>query len=110
MINFKLLTRPVFASIFFTLMISTGYTAETSPHPAVRVENIRRAFSNGEHNAFTDLISWKGKFYLTFRTCPDGHGVHPTSSIIVLSSTDAKTWEKAFQFSVPKRDVRDSHF
>ncbi len=110
MINFKLLTRPVFASIFFTLMISTGYTAKTSPHPAVRVENIRRAFSNGEHNAFTDLISWKGKFYLTFRTCPDGHGVHPTSSIIVLSSTDAKTWEKAFQFSVPKRDVRDSHF
>lgn len=78
--------------------------------PEVRVENIRRAFHNGEHNAFTDLIRWQGRLWLTFRSCPDGHMVHPTSSVIVLSSADGKEWEEVHRFSVPQRDVRDPHF
>ncbi len=78
--------------------------------PGVRVSNVRRVFYNGEHNAFTDLIRFKGKFYLTFRNCPDGHMVHPTSSIIILASDDAKAWEQVHRFSVAKRDTRDPHF
>lgn len=78
--------------------------------PKVLVTNVRQVFHNGEHNAFTDLTEFKGKFYLTFRSCPDGHMVHPTASIIVLRSEDAKSWEKVHQFSVPLRDTRDPHF
>ena len=52
----------------------------------VRVVSVRRVFHNGEHNAFTDMSRFRGRFYLTFRSCPDGHSMHPTSSIIVLSS------------------------
>ncbi len=78
--------------------------------PKVKVTNVRRVFHNGEHNAFTDLIRWKGKFWLTFRSCPDGHMVHPTSKVIVLSSSDTKEWKEEYNFSVPKRDVRDPHF
>jgi hypothetical protein len=84
-------------------------TVVAAPAP-VRVENIRRVFHNGEHNAFTDLIRWRGKFWLAFRSCPDGHAVSSTASIIVLSSTDAKTWTPAHRFSVPQRDTRDPHF
>ncbi|WP_068142333.1 hypothetical protein [Roseimaritima ulvae] len=36
--------------------------------------------------------------------------VFSTSSIIVLSSDDAKTWNTVHQFSVPQRDTRDPHF
>ena len=36
--------------------------------------------------------------------------VHPTSSIIVLSSVDTKQWKQEHQFSIPKRDTRDPHF
>jgi hypothetical protein len=78
--------------------------------PAIRVENIRRAFHNGEHNAFTDLIRWRGQFWLTFRSCPDGHGVFPTASVIVLSSDDAQVWRQVHRFSAPDRDTRDPHF
>ena len=49
--------------------------------PQVNVASVQRVFHNGEHNAFTDLIRYKGLYYLTFRSCPDGHMVHPTSSI-----------------------------
>jgi hypothetical protein len=78
--------------------------------PAVRVENIRRAFHNGEHNAFTDLVRWRGKFWLTFRSSPDGHGVFPSGSVVVLTSDDTKTWRQVHRFSVVERDTRDPHF
>ncbi|MCB1066203.1 MAG: hypothetical protein KDN20_25195 [Verrucomicrobiae bacterium] len=98
----------------FTLAVAIWLTgiaiAEDAATPKVRVENIRRAYHNGEHNAFTDLIRWQGKFWLTFRSCPDGHMVNPTSSIRVLNSDDAQTWTEVHQFSVPRRDVRDPHF
>lgn len=77
---------------------------------SVRVANVRRVFHNGEHNAFTDLARFQGKFYLTFRSCPDGHMVHPTASIIILSSDDGQQWRPVHRFSVPLRDTRDPHF
>lgn len=78
--------------------------------PKVRVDNVRRVFWDGDHNAFTDLIRWNDRFYLTFRSCPDGHSVHPTAKIVVLASDDAKSWEKVYEFRVPRRDTRDPHF
>lgn len=78
--------------------------------PQVKVTNIRRVFHNGEHNAFTDLVRFRDRFYLTFRSCPDGHMVHPTASIIILASTDAKQWKQVHRFSVARRDTRDPHF
>ncbi len=77
--------------------------------PAVKVTKVRRLEHNGEHNAFTDLAWFQGHIYLTFRTCPDGHMVHPSSRIIVMRSTDGKEWEKVHSFGVLKRDTRDPH-
>jgi len=95
-------------------LIITAGLCVPSPSPAdapsVDVQNIRRVFHNGEHNAFTDMIHFEGRYYLTFRSCPDGHMVHPTSSIIVLASDDLKTWEQVHRFSVRHRDTRDPHF
>jgi hypothetical protein len=79
--------------------------------PRVEISDIRRAFHNGEHNAFTDLCWFQDLLYLTFRSCPDGHMVHPTSSIFILRSRDrGTTWEEVHRFSVPQRDTRDPHF
>ena len=75
----------------------------------VRVESVRKVFADGRHNAFTDLCRFRDKIYLTFRSCPDGHMVFPSSSITVLASTDARQWEQVCAFSVPTRDVRDPH-
>jgi outer membrane protein assembly factor BamB len=77
---------------------------------SVNVSNVRRAFHDGHHNAFTDMCRFNGQLYLTFRSCPDGHMVHPTSSIIVLASSEGTQWKQVHQFSVPERDTRDPHF
>ena len=100
--------RPVLAAAVVLLTMVPALRA--ADPPKVRVESVRRVFHNGEHNAFTDLIRFKGRYYLTFRSCPDGHMVFPTSSIIVLSSEDGRDWKQVNRFSVPKRDVRDPHF
>jgi hypothetical protein len=89
--------------------LGTGADAAAAV-PAVRIENVRRAFHNGEHNAFTDLVRWRDRFWLTFRSSPDGHGVFDSGSVIILSSTNAKTWRQVHRFSVPERDTRDPHF
>ena len=95
-----------FSVAFFSALISVS-AAEL---PQVDVVSIRRVFHNGEHNAFTDLVRFEDRYYLAFRSCPDGHGVNPTSSIIILASDDLHQWSEAHRFSVAKRDVRDPHF
>jgi len=76
----------------------------------VLVQSVRCVFNNGEHNAFTDLCRFRSQLYLTFRSCPDGHMVFPTSRIRVMRSSDGVTWEQVCEFGVPERDVRDPHF
>ena len=95
-----------------TAIAATGLRAARlrAAAPALRVESVRRLFHNGEHNAFTDLVQFRGTYYLTFRTCPDGHMVHPTSHILILASRDGNEWREVHRFHVPKRDVRDPHF
>ncbi len=79
--------------------------------PGVDVTSVRRVFHNGEHNAFTDLCRFQGQLYLAFRSCPDGHMVHSTASIIILrSSDDGAHWEQVHRYSVKDRDTRDPHF
>ena len=91
------------------VIIATA-TANEPKLPRVEVAGGRRVFDNGEHNAFTDLVRFRDRIYLTFRSCPDGHGVNPTASIIILESDDAEAWTQVHRFAVPKRDTRDPHF
>lgn len=103
--------RLVLAALVATLPwgAGTGTAGETSL-PDVTVASVRRVYHNGEHNAFTDLCRFRGQLWLTFRTCPDGHMVHPTSSIVILRSADGREWQEAHRFRVERRDTRDPHF
>lgn len=49
------------------LLNGMGAPAATGDLPGVKVTAVRRVFHNGEHNAFTDLVRFQGRFYLTFR-------------------------------------------
>lgn len=97
-------------AILICCVFCLGMPASAGSLPQVKVANVRCVFHNGEHNAFTDLVRFGDRFYLAFRSCPDGHMVHPTSSILILSSDDGKQWEQVHRFSVPRRDTRDPHF
>src|SRR5690606_16165435 len=101
--------RSLIPGLLFLLLASPA-SLPARDLPKVRVENVRRAYHNGEHNAFTDLVKWQGRLWLTFRSCPDGHMVYPSSTVRILSSEDGREWREEHRFSVPRRDVRDPHF
>ena len=99
------------ALVLLHLGLGTSVVLAADAPPRVAVTSIRRVFHNGEHNAFTDLCWFRGQLYLTFRSCPDGHMVHPTAAILVLRSDDRGTnWQQVQRFSVKHRDTRDPHF
>ena len=58
---------------------------------------IRRIYGDGRHNAFTDLLFWKGHYYLGFRTA-EQHGLLPNGDVLVLRSRDLHTWEPCARF------------
>ena len=76
----------------------------------VRIDSVRQVFNDENHNAFTDLCRFGNRFYLTFRSCPDGHSVFSSAYIVVLASDNAVEWQEVHTFSVPHRDTRDPHF
>ncbi|OGV71028.1 MAG: hypothetical protein A3K19_03120 [Lentisphaerae bacterium RIFOXYB12_FULL_65_16] len=78
--------------------------------PAIKIESLRVLVNDGNHNAFTDLCRFKGRMYLAFRSCPEGHMIFPSSRIVVMTSDDGQAWRQVFTFAVPERDVRDPHF
>ncbi len=98
-------------ALFSLLLVTCSLLSSPAETPQVEVRNVRRVFHNGEHNAFTDLSRFHGQLYLAFRSCPDGHLVSSTASVIILRSADeGATWEQVHRFSVPDRDTRDPHF
>jgi hypothetical protein len=77
---------------------------------SIAIEKVGRIYSDGNHNAFTDLCRFKDRYYLTFRSCPDGHMMFPSSQIVVFGSDDTTSWDRCFSFATEGRDVRDPHF
>jgi len=61
---------------------------------------------DGRHNAFTDLLYWRDRFWLAYISSPS-HFASKRSRIVILQSTDAKTWEKTSEFSGSGEDIRD---
>ncbi len=100
------LTR--YLTVILILALSVAVRAEEMPN--VSVTDVRRITHDEDHNAFTDLTWFRGHIYLTYRTCPDGHNVFDSSSIVVKRSTEGVDWETVATFSVRDRDVRDPHF
>ncbi len=64
-----------------------------------------KIWDKGKHNAFTDLIRWRGKWYCTFREA-DGH-VGGDGKLRVLESADGKTWESVALVAEEGIDLRD---
>lgn len=71
---------------------------------------VTKIWDRAPHNAFTDLIRFKDKFYCTFR---EGTGHVPRQEgvgdglIRVITSTDGKEWESAVLLKKRDLDLRD---
>lgn len=71
---------------------------------------VEKIWDAAPHNAFTDLIRWKDRFYCTFRESahhvPKSH--EDDGKIRILASNDGKTWESVALLTKDEVDLRDS--
>src|SRR5689334_17609889 len=79
-----MMIRLLFAALFLLL-------APLPIHAEPKLLEVKKIWDQGKHNAFTDLIRWKERWYCVFREA-DAH-VGGNGKLRVLESVDGKTWE-----------------
>ena len=69
---------------------------------------ISKIWDKGEHNAFTDLLRFKNRFYCSFREGA-GHvgGKGKNGKVRIISSKDGKKWENVSVLEMEGLDLRD---
>jgi hypothetical protein len=72
------------------------------------IVSVEKIWDAGHHNAFTDLVRWHDRFWITFREA-DAH-VGGNGLIRVLVSDDGKKWEAAAGLTEEGVDLRDPKF
>jgi len=73
----------------------------------MRVIEVRKVFDDGRHNAFTDLVRWRGEYYLAFRNATDH--ISRDGRILLLRSSDGREWEQVATLET-EEDDRDPKF
>lgn len=84
-----------------------GHAQAAPENASTPVVCIDKVFSDGRHNAFTDLVEWRGAYYLAFRNA-SGHGSFD-GDLVILKSADRKKWAPAVRIATPGDD-RDPQF
>lgn len=90
--------------LLFFLLLGT-FAAQAQPVTA-KLISVKKIWDQSPHNAFTDLIRFKGKFYCVFREGTkhaEGEG-----KLRVLVSKDGEQWEAAAVLEEKGRDLRDA--
>ncbi len=68
--------------------------------------SVKKIWDQAPHNAFTDLIDYKGKWYCVFRE-GEAHAGKSFGKIRLLASSDGETWESVHLFQQEGVDLRD---
>lgn len=68
---------------------------------------LKQVYSDGRHNAFTDLVKWQGRYFLTFRNGEAHKSMD--GRILILSSKDLEGWNLEAEIST-SGDDRDPKF
>lgn len=89
------------------LLMFSGSFLPATPSRAQKPEllSVRKIWDKGRHNAFTDLIRFRGKFYCVFREALAHVG--GDGQIRVLVSEDGDDWKSAALLGEKGIDLRD---
>lgn len=82
--------------------------ATTKPSAPVALIDVKCIWDKAPHNAFTDLIFYKGKWYCTFRE--GSKHVSNDGIVRVIASADGAKWESVAEFASKTEDTREFKF
>jgi len=95
--------------LFFALFCLPLSLLAQNDYPKPVLVSVEKIWDRAEHNAFTDLIRYKGRWYCAFRegkTHVSHHGV-----LKVIASDDGEKWELATSIESSRNwDMREAKF
>jgi len=91
------------AWIAFFICVSGIHGATATPHATL--VDVQRIWDQAPHNAFTDLLRYRGTWYCAFRE-GTAH-VSNDGALRIISSVDGQKWEPASLIKSPTGDLRD---
>jgi hypothetical protein len=88
------------------LMLLFGTCLLAQDQPQATLVDVRKIWDYAPHNAFTDLVRFRGRWFCVFR---EGQAhVSPDGALRVISSPDGQQWESAARIASPTGDLRDA--
>jgi hypothetical protein len=88
------------------LAVAALFAAPLSAQPKLELIECKKIWDVAPHNAFTDLVRFKDKWYCVFR---EGKAhVSPDGALRVLVSSDGNSWESAARVTSATADLRDA--
>ena len=78
---------------------------KSAPPLQAQLLQVRKIWDQAPHNAFTDLIRFRDRWWCTFR---EGQGhVSPDGAVRLISSADGQSWTSAARLESAEADLRD---
>ncbi len=103
--------RPAMAAAWICLAVAVAASfpltaAVSAAEGGLELIEVRKIWDGAPHNAFTDLVRWKGKWWCAFRE-GTGH-VNYHGKLRVIISDDGEKWESAALIAAVFADLRDA--
>src|SRR2546423_15005626 len=88
------------------LLLAAGGIVANEKRADPALVEVRKIWDRAPHNAFTDLLRFKDKWFCVFR---EGKAhVSPDGALRVIASEDGKNWTSAALLTYPQADLRDA--
>jgi hypothetical protein len=91
------------------IVLSLGFSvsgAHGQDVPGAKPLSVAKIWDQAPHNAFTDLVRFRGRWFCVFREGKDH--VSPDGALRVITSTDGVSWESAALITSKNSDLRDA--
>src|ERR1044072_1818689 len=98
-------TGGAWALVRLLLLGVTAYPAAAADNKVELLE-VRKIWDRAPHNAFTDLVRFKGSWFCVFRE--GAAHVSPDGALRVITSKDGKDWVSAALLTQTNADLRDA--
>lgn len=102
-------TYLLLAILSTTILFALPLAARGAAPIKLELVEVKKVWAEAPHNAFTDLIRFQDKWFMTFREATTHMYDVPAGRVRVLTSDDGKTWKSAalLKFGTDADDLRD---
>ncbi len=89
-----------------TILVFTTQLSAQESDEAMRLVEVRKIWDKAPHNAFTDLVRFRDRWFCVFR---EGKAhVSPDGALRIITSAGGEKWESAALIASPNSDLRDA--